>query len=309
MIEKFHYWLDAEEDSFYLTASIQEINENNINELKIEGANAWLESLGKTSEKFVTTLPYKHIRRTFNPKGLACEFSKLKTENDINNFANIYGLLGISTPDQAHIGKIKFTKSVFSDSSHFIDLPIGQSYCEPIELWFFHIKEMQKLLKLYQVLINIHKGDLQESFIEDSLLSLSKPIGGSCQILWWDGSWTGLTAHEDELAKEYSFLKLAQGILAHKVNSIGNQDIKRFPETIITGKPPLGFTIKECKYTSYLIRAIYYDLWQLISNNEPVHICENQSCKLPFKKVKRQKYCSNACKQEAYRLRKKSKMK
>ncbi|HZH59608.1 MAG TPA: hypothetical protein VEY70_08545 [Metabacillus sp.] len=108
------------------------------------------------------------------------------------------------------------------------------------------------------------------------------------------------------MEKEVSFLELAQGLLALKVNSLGNQGIKMVPETIVTGKPPLGFTIKEWKYTPHLIRAIYHDLWNLVSNNEPVHICQNSNCKLPFKKVKRQKYCSNACKQEAYRIRKAS---
>ncbi|PGV55135.1 hypothetical protein [Bacillus sp. AFS037270] len=241
---------------------------------------------------------------TFNPEGLAWEFSKLKNEKEINEFAKRYGLLGISTPGHMEINKIKFMRDLYQDSTYFIDLPIGPSDCEPIELWFFHIKQMQKLLKLYQALVNIHKGEMQESEIEDILLNVKPPIGGSCQILWWDESWTGFTAAEEEMEKEESLLKLAQGILAQKVNSIGNQDIKRIPETIVTGKPPLGFTIKEWNYTSHLLRAIYRDLWHLVSNNEPVHICENPNCKLPFKKVKRQIYCSNACKQEAYRIRK-----
>ncbi|HZH59607.1 MAG TPA: hypothetical protein VEY70_08540 [Metabacillus sp.] len=43
---------------------------------------------------------------------------------------------------------------------------------------------MQKLLKLYQALINIHKGEMQESEIEDNLLTVKEPIGGSCEILW-----------------------------------------------------------------------------------------------------------------------------
>lgn len=300
----FYYWLDCKENSSFPTASVMEINENNLNESKIEGAKVWLDCLGKNGGKFVTTVPLRTMWETFNPEGLAWEFSKLKTEKEINKFANRYGMLGISTPDEAIINKIKVQKDLYSDSSYFINLPIGQSDCEPIELWFFHINQMQKLLKLYQALINIHKGEMQESEIEDNLLAVKEPIGGSCQILWWDGSWTGFTAAEEELEKEDSFLKLAQGILALKVSSIGNQDIKRVPETIETGKPPLGFTLKEWKYTPHLIRAIYHDLWTLVSNNEPVHICENPNCKLPFKKVKRQIYCSNACKQEAYRIRK-----
>ncbi|WP_071461354.1 hypothetical protein [Bacillus massilinigeriensis] len=305
-MEMFYYWLDREEKSYFPTASVLEINENNFDELKIEGAKVWLDCLGKNTGKFVSLVPRRTMGGTFNPEGLAWDFSKLKNEKEINEFANKYGLLGISTPDLAKINKIKVQRDLYSDSSYFIDLPIGYSDCEPIELWFFHIKQMQKLLKLYQALINIQKGEMQESEIEDNLLSVKPPIGGSCQILWWDGSWTGFTAAEEELEKEECFLKLAQGLLAQKVNSIGNQDIKRDPETIVTGKPPLGFTIKEWCYTPHLIRAIYRDLWHLVANNEPVHICENPNCKLPFKKVKRQKYCSNACKQETYRIRKAS---
>lgn len=307
-MNQFYYWLDNLEESFFPTASILEINESNLDELKIEGAKVWLDCLGKNTGKFVSVVPRRKMEETFNPVGLAWEFSKLKNEREINGFANRYGLLGISTPGQEEINKIKLQRDLYTDSSYFIDLPIGQSICEPIELWFFHIKQMRRLLKLYKALINIHKGEMDESELEDKLLTVKKPIGGSCQILWWDGSWTGFTAPEKEMEKEKGFLELAQGLLALKVNSIGNQDIKMTPETIVTGKPPLGFTIKEWKYTPHLIRAIYYDLWQLLSKNEPVHICENPNCKLPFKKVKRQKYCSNACKQETYRIRKASQM-
>ncbi|MDQ0802588.1 hypothetical protein [Priestia megaterium] len=303
-MDKFYYWLDGKEESFFPTASVLEISENNLDELKINGAKAWLDCLGKHTGRFVSVVPQESMGKIIIPEGLAWEFSKLKTEEGINKFANSYGLLGISTPGQAEINKVKLKRDLYSDSSYFIDLPIGQSDCEPIELWRFHIKQMQRILKLYEALISIHKGEMEESELEDKLLAVKEPIGGSCQILWWDGSWTGFTADEQEMEKEVDFLKLAQGLLALKVNSIGNQDIKMIPETIITGKPPLGFTIKEWKYTPHLIRAIYHDLWQVVSNNEPVHICENLNCKLPFKKVKRQKYCSNACKQEAFRIRK-----
>jgi hypothetical protein len=305
-MDMFYYWLGRKEKSSFPTASVLEINEISLHELKIKSAKVWLDCLGKSKGKFVSTVPLKTTWTMFNPEGLAWEFSKIKNEKEINIFANRYGLLGIRTPDQTEINKIKFGKDIYSDSSYFIKLPIGHSDCEPIELWFFHIKQMQKLLKLYQALIKIHKGEMHESEIEDNLLTVKEPIGGSCQILWWDGTWTGFTATEEEMEKEEGLLKLAQSLLALKVNSIGNQDIRRDPETIVTGKPPLGFTIIEWKYTSHLIRAIYRDLWNLVSNNEPVHICENTNCKLPFKKVKRQKYCSNACKQEAYRLRKSS---
>jgi len=297
----FFYLLNSKEKSFFPTASVLEVNEYNLE--KLQGAKEWLECLGKNTGKFVS-VARGTMGETFNPQGLAYEFSKLKSEKEINEFANRYGLLGISTPNHAEINKIKLKRDLYQDSSYFIDLPNGQSDCEPVELWFFHIKQMQKLLKLYRALININKREMKESEIEENLLIVKEPIGGSCQILWGDGSWTGATFPVEEIEKEEGFLNLARGILAHNVNLIGNQNIGRFVNTIETGKPPLGFTIEESKYTPHLIKAIYHDLWQLISKNEPVHICENLNCKLPFKKVKRQKYCSNACKQEAYRIRK-----
>jgi hypothetical protein len=262
--------------------------------------------LDKNTGKFVSVVGRGTMGETFNLEGLAWEFSKLKNEKEINEFANKYGLLGISKPGKEEINKIKFMRDLYPDSSYFIDLPIGQSDCEPIELWFFHIKQMQKLLKLYKALVEIQKGEMQESEIEENLLIVKAPLGGSCQILWGDGSWTGATVAAEEIENEDSFLNLARGVLAQRVNLVGNQDIKMFPETIVTGKPPLGFTIEERKYTPHLIRAIYRDLWHLVSKNEPVHTCKNPNCKLPFKKVKRQQYCTNACKQEAYRIRKKN---
>lgn len=145
---------------------------------------------------------------------------------------------------------------------------------------------------------------MKESELEENLLIVKDPVGGSCQISWGDGSWTGVTVAVEEREKDASFLKLARDVLTHNINLVGNQNINSFVHTLETEKSPLGFTTRKTKYTKHLINAIYYDFWQLVSRNEPVHVCENPSCKLPFKKVKRQRYCSNACKQEAYRVRK-----
>ncbi|MEH7340862.1 hypothetical protein, partial [Priestia megaterium] len=102
-MDMFFYWLDSKEKSFFPTASVLEINKNNLDELKIEGAEVWLDCLGKNTGKFVSVIPRRTMGETFKPEGLAWEFSKLKNEKEIMEFANKYGMLGISKPGQAEI--------------------------------------------------------------------------------------------------------------------------------------------------------------------------------------------------------------
>lgn len=83
-MEMFYYWLDRKEESYFPTASVLEINENNLDELKIEGAKVWLDCLGKNAGKFVSVVPRRTMGGTFNPEGLAWDFSKLKNEKEIN---------------------------------------------------------------------------------------------------------------------------------------------------------------------------------------------------------------------------------
>ena len=147
--------------------------------------------------------------------------------------------------------------------------------------------------------------------IECKVLNIGEKVDdneGSFYIIEWsDGSPTGCLIHSKPVEKG-DFLGIARTVLIRNVNEQTHRSINNIATDIIeTNKPPLGFIVQESKTTNYLINAIYYDLWDLISKNEPVYICANPNCKLPFKKVKRQKYCSNACKQEAYRIRKKQK--
>jgi hypothetical protein len=73
-MDKFYYWLDGKEESFFPTASVLEINENNLDELKIEGAKAWLDCLGKHTGRFVSVVPQESMGKIIIPEGLAWEF-------------------------------------------------------------------------------------------------------------------------------------------------------------------------------------------------------------------------------------------
>ena len=70
-------------------------------------------------------------------------------------------------------------------------------------------------------------------------------------------------------------------------------------------KSPIGYAITEQRYTDYLLAAIFYDLWELITDSQPVEVCANPDCLLLFTPERKTgKYCSDACKQAAYRERK-----
>lgn len=128
-MDKFYYWLNGKEESFFPTASVLEISENNLDELKINGAKAWFDCLGNHTGRFVSVVPQESMGKIIIPEGLAWEFSKLKTEEGINKFANSYGLLGISTPGQAEINKVKLKRDLFLTllilSIYLLDNPIA----------------------------------------------------------------------------------------------------------------------------------------------------------------------------------------
>lgn len=103
--------------------------------------------------------------------------------------------------------------------------------------------------------------------------------------------------------EEKDMLEIARYTLAEVLQSHISGGINLEAGDIVK-KPSLkGFKITEQKYTKYLLAAIYYDLWQTINNDKHVYLCENKNCGLPFVKSGRKRYCNEACKQEAYRIR------
>jgi hypothetical protein len=305
IFKKNRYYLDSVGKSTFPTAFLEEVKEETQGKIRFRGNRNWRRMLNGDDTKNFIVLNRESVgeNQNFERSGLAFEFSKLKTEKDIDKFANKYGLLGITFPTSYEISRFQNAEPLSLDFA-FFSVPRGYGYCEPIDLWFFYIKQVQKTLKLYKALVSIHASEMSEQEIECNLLNIGEEFNGGYLVEWWDGSHTGNTVTK-ELAEKGDFLQIAKETLIRNVNFHGNQKISSIVSSVIdTDKPPLGFTIQESKYTDHLINAIYYDLWQLISKNQPVYICENPNCKLPFEKVKRQKYCSNACKQEAYRLRK-----
>lgn len=181
----------------------------------------------------------------------------------------------------------------------------GKNHCP--ECYQRKVKETKEREDLYNFIKTTYNLNFPTGNMLRQIKQFREERNYTYIIEWSDGSPTGCLIHSEPVEKG-DFLGIARTVLIRNVNEQTHRSINNIATDIIeTNKPPLGFIVQESKTTNYLINAIYYDLWDLISKNEPVYICANPNCKLPFKKVKRQKYCSNACKQEAYRIRKKQK--
>lgn len=248
-------------------------------------------------------------------EGIAFKFSKLKTNEEIIKFAEEYGLLGFEVPTKIssyfYEMKEEIGDSVFSYSwepGKLLFFKTGEiCVFEPIELWRFFIERVRRVLKLYDYLVKVHENKMKPEELEGNILCVgkkTKTFKDYYWLEWWDGKNTGVPMSE-EILENTSFHEVAQRFLIDEIKQFTDRQISN---TIIdikeTAKTPIGFTVEESKSTQTLITTIYNDIWQLIINEQPISICKNPKCQLPFEKIKRQKYCSNACKQEAYRIRK-----
>lgn len=247
---------------------------------------------------------------TFNTEGLMIEFASLKTFKDIESFSKKYGLLGVKHPDMNHIESphpvTQFTKKV-----SYIFNDYGHSVFEPLELWLWHINDVQQILKLYDVIRNECSEErikevIKIESLDKNILSMSDFNEFDLYDKWYVHWSTGeKILYLPKAMKKQSLLEIGQYTLSKVLElrlkggvQIGVGDIVRNPLT-------KSFKVIENRYTHYLLAAIYYDLWQSINDDRNIYRCANRSCGFPFVKSRRKKYCSDACKQEAYRNRKK----
>ncbi|MDQ0221367.1 hypothetical protein ELQ35_15585 [Peribacillus cavernae] len=242
----------------------------------------------------------------FNNDGLMDKFASLKTIKDIEAFSMKYGLLGITHPDNLQVNSnspaimatleppILFTKYDFS-------------VFEPIELWQWHIDEVRRILRLYHTARKANSEELLYEVIEIKLhsgrfgsLAEDREITERYFVYWTNGEVILMLPKEFE---EKSMLDIAQYTLAKILELRISGGINLGPGEVISNTSTKEFTITEQRYSKYLLAAIYYDLWQTINNSKNVYLCENRNCRFPFVKSGRKKYCNEACKQEAYRIR------
>lgn len=220
-------------------------------------------------------------------EGIAARFAGLRTLEQIAAFAATYGLLGVQQPLTG------------AERLSMVAPRYGPAPYEPLHVWESHIKEIRQLLLLYRALDRRKRG--LESFIEPDLIEVEEDHG--LLVAWSIEPETQtrflpilLDSYESE--EKTAFIVLAERIKAGLRDAI-NLDYLSVMET---SNSRLGFRILEVRTTPYLLAAIYYDLWQIITDNRAIIACEN--CGLPLERSGRKRFCNNACRQAAYRKRK-----
>jgi hypothetical protein len=245
----------------------------------------WIESDNPCLVKFPGTVLYQ---RMLDTKGIATKFASLKTDKEIENFAKEYGLLGVLS------GEKNFS----------IDYAI--TLFEPLSLWKNHIKNIRRLLKLYRALAAIKErtsldivGEIVTVKEENDFFMTFEwvPEDKNDNDLYIPFLFDHKVIKEKDFDNAIGVNLLTQYIqtgLKNTINIVASEIVPSMGSII-------GYRIKEERSTDYLLAAIYYDLWKLISNDEVIHLCGY--CGRPFKKSGRKKYCNDSCKTMAYQNR------
>ncbi len=248
-------------------------------------------------------------------RGLSSRFAnfsktwKKDFKKDFEIFVAEFGLLGITgLPEDAYKPPM-----------------YGESWEEEIDWWLHYAGEVYRLLRLYRIIrrARVDKNfDAEGALDEIIIFEQAYKVSHTCKLQ--DNGQYNWTEHKEETP----FVKAVW-----KENGIETGQV--FPETMLpidaapyvlastisrnlaggvilgmgkvtpSKKSPIGYSIAEQRYTNYLLAAIYNDLWELIRNEKPVEICAHSECANIFvPQRKTGEYCSDACKQAAYRKRK-----
>ena len=244
-----------------------------------------------------------------NFEGLASTFAKLKTVSEMEAFTLKYGLLGIieDTNNQRYR---------------------GDSLFESIDIWKDNILNVRRLMKLYNF---IEKRKMDPEIDSNKIFCLKYwkvdpknrheahlhkyHKNPETLVVYWNDDEKKknnpgffLDKHWQPPNEDMDFDEALAGYILSKqvTEALAGGVWVNFTRFDFVKNFNTGFKIQENLYPRYLISAIYYNLFEIINDKRLVHICEFQGCRLPFEKVGKRKYCSDACKQAAYRMRKKS---
>jgi hypothetical protein len=273
--------------------------------------------------------------KPFLISGLAVKFAKLKNDQDILQFANEHGFLGSKyvRPDLRKFDYYYLQNFEYEEKVKIVEF---------VDDWHWHIKHVQKLIKLYKTLkedldiedivyvdkrgelyppswlIEFQKAhnDSKPNFLTalPTLPPLKEeriePNTEKYQYFWVDDKTPTLmpyTASNQDFDSTEDLKLTAMIILKqHLLVFLRKGIFIDFNHIKVDKNLPMGFGFVDRKATTHLLAAIYYDLWRMINNLEPVELCK--SCGLPF--VPRRKdaiYCGKTCqKRKERRIKKQS---
>jgi hypothetical protein len=244
---------------------------------------------------------YVSKKINFNSHLISSKFSKLKSEKNVLDFSNEYGLLGLdSTRNLQHFNVYL---NDHKDPSYFRNFKYSdKSVYESLEEWKWHINRVTKQLKLIR--------SIQQNDPVQDLISIEEEEGGHRIFLCGEEPTKVFYTPEDfTRLKRFDKLDMFKNIAIEVIYS----DMRHFLS--IGGKETLyidlfdyhqhetnqiGFRFEDRKATSYLLCAIYYDVFRQMNMREVIRFCK--FCNRPFEGRRSDAfYCSKSCKTGALR--------
>jgi len=228
-----------------------------------------------------------------NFKQVLNQFLKIQDLKGIDSFAHEYGLLGSGYDLPEYFSK--FEKFDYANNCF-----------EPIHIWKWHIRNVQRLIRLYDIL---KKAKENIEYDYERALSQILYLDERGGVYWYT---EGTIIDERKFSIKYDFtgiknrhnkrdlLPLAFEVLTFSVSFALQGAIDIQYSAIPDNKARLGFRIAENPSTRYLIAAMYYYIWQMITHTKNVITCA--VCGGFFEKSGRRKWCSDACRQAKHRI-------
>lgn len=212
-----------------------------------------------------TEEPFQLIAQSL--KGIAVEFSKIKTNADIEQFTSKYGLLCID-----------MFNAVREDFNWYM-----HPWIEEVTTWRKHIAEVRGLLQIYN---DINKKDSEPLYEYKIVQGKERMFLYDCLV--WPAE------------EEYGPREMAARVLARMLSrKLGNIRVD-YSEIVADNTASIGIRVVQKYKTNKLITAIYYDLWSMVATEEVIKLCDFCTEVIESKHGKR-KYCSDRCRQAAHR--------
>lgn len=255
-------------------------------------------------------------KRPFEIAGIAVKFSRLKTDKEILEFANKYGLLGVGLKQKRNLANEKYEKMALTDFEY------ENKHMESLDIWRWHIDYVKRLIRLCNSLND--EGDVDnllrqkvyqspysdeqwaklESLTKQEAIAMGKPYEPrqkpEHEIFWWDGV-PALFDFTGDMELEMAGKVLLYDTILTMVKSGSMID---YSSVQPNKNAILGFSFEDKKATPYLLTVIYYDLWKTFNAKEPVKICG--VCGRPFRPNRTDHvFCVDACRQKNARRAKK----
>lgn len=232
-------------------------------------------------------------------RGIAARFAKLHHHEDKNfksrlaSFVSRFGLLGIQGLPEYSFQPPRY----------------GKTYEESIDWWLYYAAEVSQLLRLYSAIKRARKaaGHAAEDVLGSVLefrrknragQSAEKSAGGKKVTAFFEVFWTETGVEAGfEFEEGTALTEAAAYVLVGSVSrglaggtTLGKGELKP------SKRLPIGYSIMEQRSTRYPLAAIYFDLWELIRDDEAVEVCAYSKCSDLFTPQRSTgKFCSSTC--------------